>query len=78
MNPANIPDFLKRPAFWFSLVNAVIVFLPRFGVTLDAQEIAAVNLVIAAAFNVVPPVNGYVAAKRYELAAKSTPIKLVE
>jgi len=78
MNPDTIPDFLKHPAFWFALINAVVIFLPRFGITLSAQEIASINVVIAAAFNIAPPINGYVAAKRYELAAKSTPVKLNE
>lgn len=53
----NIPDFISNPVFWFALVNAIVVFLPRFGIVLTAQEIASLNIVIAAIFKVAPPVT---------------------
>lgn len=74
MNPDSIPEFLREPTFWFALINAVVIFLPRFGITLNAQEIAALNLVVATAFKLTPPINSYVAVKRYELAARSSPV----
>ncbi len=73
----NIPPFLSHPAFWFALVNAIIIFLPRFGITLSSLEVSAINLVVAAAFNVAPPINGYIAAKRYEASAKAAALKAV-
>ena len=78
MNPEALPEFLRKPRFWFSLLNAAILFAPRFGVVLKQEEIASLNLILAAVFDIVPPVNMFVAMKRYQLAARTTPIPLVE
>lgn len=78
MNTSNLPEFLTSARFWFAVLNAVIMFLPRFGVTLTQQEVAALNLVLSAVFQIAPPVNGYVAAQRYAYAARHTQIKRID
>lgn len=42
--------FLLRVRFWLALVTLVIAFGPRFGIVLNANEIAAMNVLILAAF----------------------------
>lgn len=78
MDTTRLPEFLRQARFWFALVNCIILFLPRLGVTLTVEEITAINLVLATMFQIAPPVNGYVAARRYELKAKNTSVKLEE
>ena len=68
MNTSNLPEFLTNPTFWFALINMAIMFTPRFGITLTTSEIASINLVVASVFKVAPPINTYVAVKRYEIA----------
>lgn len=78
MNTDNLPEFLTSARFWFAVLNAVILFMPRFGIVLTQQEVAALNLVLSAVFQLAPPVNGYVAAQRYAYAARHTPTKRID
>lgn len=78
MNTDNLPEFLTSARFWFAVLNAVILFMPRFGIVLTQQEVAALNLVLSAVFQVAPPVNGYVVAQRYAYAARHTTTKRID
>lgn len=78
MDTSNLPEFLKTARFWFAVLNTIILFLPRFGIELTPQEIVQLNLVLSAAFQIAPPVNGYVAAQRYAYAARHTKIQRID
>lgn len=58
--------FLRDAKFWFALFNVLVIFAQRFGVTLTAQEIASVNLVIAVIFGISPPTIQYMRGLRAE------------
>lgn len=51
--------FLKDAKFYFAVWNVFVVFSWRAGVSLTAQEIGIVNMLIATVFGISPPTFTY-------------------
>lgn len=62
-----LPEFLTSARFWFALVNGGVILSKRFGVELTYEELAAINAVLIAVFNVPQRTQTFLAQLGYRI-----------